>query len=146
MSVTVFVPVGPRPYTVQVTRQIPGPLNNMGEATWTSQTMYAALPVVISSRVIRGRIELSKNGLPVVQKVFLLFADGINCSGFTPSTYVTARGQQLLVDQNGIGAFPDIAQNDLVTDQDGRQFRVVSVQPYFKIYPTLHVEMEQGKG
>jgi hypothetical protein len=136
-----------RPNTAVVERQAYGGTSNTGTpVNAPATTVYAALDCLIDAiSALRG-FELTSAGgsQPITIGSHMLVADGANITG-TPGAGITYNGVAMIFSANGRAAFPDIRKGDLITKEDGTQYRVIGVHLYSDVSPNLQAELQLGK-
>ncbi len=147
------MPLDLKPDTIATTRKVTTGVSNTGEDTYQPNPPPINVgirtlvdPMVASSRM-GGDLYVTIEGQVYLQ-THEAFVDGImpyRFPGVGPGGTVTIGGVVYTVAANGRNAFPDIAPDDDLEDQNGKHYLVLAVAEYYDAGACLELRLAYGR-
>jgi hypothetical protein len=135
-----------RPNLLKIDRQSDGAPSPTGSRPKVVTTLNTGVPALIDLQVA-GMISFQVEGVTYVQDA-VAFIDGLQpyqFPGVQPGGPIVVGGVTYTVAANGLGAYPDLAAADRVTDERGQAFLVLAVAVYYDVMPSLELKLAHGR-
>ena len=139
-----------RPDIIKVERKVKGALSPTGEQTFVITTIHDGLSAGINSQPVvsgqGGNFEVRVSNVEFLQ-THLIFVDGLPSArfkGLGVDTSIAVNGVSYKINTARTAAFPDITQDDRITDQNGDTYLVLASARYTVINPSLQLRCVFG--
>lgn len=137
-----------RPNTIAIDRRSAGAATQTGSRPATVTRLNAGIPALIDVKFrVAGTASFEVEGLTYVQDM-ALFMDGLQpwqFPGLAPGQTIVVSGVTYTVAANGLGAYPDLARNDRITDEHGQTYLVLAAMFFYNVVPVVEAALAIGR-